>query len=77
MRFHPWAGKIPQRRKWHPTPVFLPGKSPWTEEPGKLLSIGLHRVGDDRSSLAHTYTHKVGVVTVPDGRGWEAGAEGR
>ena len=24
--FHPWAGKIPRRRKWQPTPVFLPGK---------------------------------------------------
>ena len=25
--FHPWVGKIPWRRKWQPTPVFLPGKS--------------------------------------------------
>ena len=25
-RFHPWAGKVPWRRKWQPTPVFLPGK---------------------------------------------------
>ena len=25
--FNPWAGKIPWRRKWQPTPVFLPGKS--------------------------------------------------
>ena len=23
----PWIGKIPWRRKWQPTPVFLPGKS--------------------------------------------------
>ena len=23
----PWVGKIPRRRKWHPTPAFLPGKS--------------------------------------------------
>ena len=22
-RFHPWVGKIPWRRKWQPTPVFL------------------------------------------------------
>ena len=22
-----WVGKIPWRRKWQPTPVFLPGKS--------------------------------------------------
>ena len=23
----PWVGKIPWRRKWQPTPVFLPGES--------------------------------------------------
>ena len=25
--FYPWVGKIPWRRAWQPTPVFLPGKS--------------------------------------------------
>src|SRR5574337_123430 len=25
--FDPWVGKILWRRKWHPTPVLLPGKS--------------------------------------------------
>ena len=25
--FHPWVGKIPWRRKWQPTRVFLPGES--------------------------------------------------
>ena len=42
LRFDPWVGKIPWRRKWQPTPVFLPGKfheqrslvgcSPWGRE---------------------------------------------
>ena len=27
LRFDPWVGKIPWRRKWQPTPVFLPGES--------------------------------------------------
>ena len=27
-RFDPWVGKIPWRRKWQPTPPFLPGNSP-------------------------------------------------
>ena len=27
-RFSPWVGKIPWRRAWQPTPVFLPGESP-------------------------------------------------
>ena len=25
--FDPWVGKIPWRRQWQPTPVFLPGES--------------------------------------------------
>ena len=33
------------RRKWQPTPVFLPGESPWTEEPGGLQSWG-HKESD-------------------------------
>ena len=24
--FDPWVGKIPWRKKWQPTPLFLPGK---------------------------------------------------
>ena len=31
------AGNIPLPwKEWQPTLVFLPGESPWTEEPGKL-----------------------------------------
>ena len=45
--FDPWVGKIPWRRAWQPTPVFLPGNIPWTEEPGGLQSKGLQRVGHD------------------------------
>ena len=26
-RFNPWVKKIPWRRRWQPTPVFLPEKS--------------------------------------------------
>ena len=39
-RFDPWVGKIPWRRKWQPTPVFLPGKSIGKEEPGGPQSMG-------------------------------------
>ena len=28
--FDPWVGKIPCRRAWQCTLVFLPGESPWT-----------------------------------------------
>ena len=37
----------PLQEEMQPTPVFLPGESPWTEEPGGLQSIGLQRVGLD------------------------------
>ena len=44
--FDPWVGKIPQRREWQPTPVFLPGKSD-----GQQSLVGCspwsHRVGHD------------------------------
>ena len=40
------------RRKWQPTPVFLPGESQGRGELGGLPSVGLHRVGHDWSDLA-------------------------
>ena len=32
----PGLGRSPGRRAWQLTPAFLPGESPWTEEPGGL-----------------------------------------
>ena len=58
--FSPWVRKIPWRRKWQPTPVFLPekfhgqrsllGYSPWG-----------HKQSDKTEQLTHTYipTHMV------------------
>ena len=46
-------GSIPgSRRKWQPVPVFLPGKFPWTKEPGGLQSIGLQEL--DMMELSRT-----------------------
>ena len=39
-RFDSSVGKIPWRRAWQPTPVFLPWRISWTEEPGRLQSLG-------------------------------------
>ena len=36
-----WVGKIPWRRTWQPTPVFLPGESPRTEKSGGLPDHGV------------------------------------
>ena len=44
-RFDPWVGRIPWQREWLPTPVFLPGESPWTEDPGGLQSMGVTKSG--------------------------------
>ena len=46
-QFDSRVGKIPWRRAWQPTSVFLPGASSWTEEPGRLQSMDLQRVGHD------------------------------
>ena len=34
--FNLWVSKIPWRRSCQPTPLFLPGDSPWTEEPNRI-----------------------------------------
>ena len=59
-RFHPWVRKIPWRREWQPTPVFLPGEfpiqrslagySPWYH---KELNM------TERLTHTHTRTHRL------------------
>ena len=51
--FDPWTGKIPCRREWHPTPVFLPGEF---HGQGGLQSIGLQRVGHDWAGTQSSYS---------------------
>ena len=53
--FDPWVWKIPWRRKWQPTPVFLPGES-HGQEPDQLRSLGLQRVRQDWSDLASRFS---------------------
>ena len=43
----PGLGRSPGEGEWQPSPVFLPGESPWTEESGGLQSMGLQKVGLD------------------------------
>ena len=56
----------PWRRAWQPTPVFLPGKSPGTEEPGGLQSMGSPRVGHDWAAKHHLYEVPIGVKFIRD-----------
>ena len=43
----PGPGKIPWRREWQPTSVFLPGEFHRQEESGGLQSMWSQRVGHD------------------------------
>ena len=52
--FHPWVRKIPWRREWQPTPVFLPGEShvqrslagysPWVAESDTVEWLTLYSI---------------------------------
>ena len=50
--FDPWVGKIPWRKAWQPTPVFLPGKS---EEAGGLESTVTKLDQTEGTQHAHIY----------------------
>ena len=64
--FSPWVRKILWRSAWKPTPVFLPGESSWTEEPGGPQSIGSQRLRHDWSNLVCTQgAVKEETVTLP------------
>ena len=49
--FDPWVRKMPWRRRWQPTPVFLPG-SPTSDSPW-----GLKELDATEQLIAHTDTH--------------------
>ena len=52
LKFNPWIGKIPWRRKWQPSPVFLPGKS------CRLRSLaGCSSWGRKELDTTDTHTH--------------------
>jgi len=56
-RLSPWVGKIHWIRKLQPTSVLLPGKIPWTEEPGGYSPRG-HKESDTTKQLRaiHVYS---------------------
>ena len=48
--FDPWVRKIPWRRKWQPTPVFLPGESP-----GRRNLVGYSPQGCKESDITERH----------------------
>ena len=63
-KFNHWVRKIPWRRAWQPTPVFLPGES---HERGawRAKSGGLQKVGHDWNDLACTHKGKIEEDLIP------------
>ena len=63
--FDPWVGKIPCRRAWQPTPVFLPGEShgqrslagysPWGQKELDITEVTWH-------ACMKSYCGRVGVT---------------
>ena len=54
-RFDPWAGKIPWRRKWQPTPVFLAG-----EFHGLRSLVGCTPLGHKESDMTEQLSARFG-----------------
>ena len=64
LRFNPWVGKIPWRRKWQPASVFLPGESH-----EKRYLVGYTPWGGKESDMTeHTCTHSVWKATSVGGK---------
>ena len=67
--FDPWLGKLPWRRKWQPTPVFLLGK-PHEQSSLAGYSQWGHKESDmteQLSSCSHTHKHTHGILGPPPG----------
>ena len=60
--FNPWAGKIPWRKKWQPTPVFLPGKS-HGQKPGGRQSMKPQRVRHDLATEQQQCNNHIPAVS--------------
>ena len=61
-KFNPWVGKMLWRRKWQPTPVFLPGESH-----GQRNLVGYSPWSDKESDMnEHVHTKfKIKWLTLP------------
>ena len=71
--FDPWVQKIPWRRKWQPTPVFLPGKS--HGQRSLASSSPVHGVTRESDRTGRLITCISSVPVPPGGRGGHAEAD--
>ena len=54
--FNPWVKKIPWRRAWQPTPVFLPGESHRQKSLTGYSPLG-HKESDMTEVILHEYMY--------------------
>ena len=55
--FDPWFGKMPWRRKWQPTPVFLPGESHGQRSLAGYSSWGRKEPDTTEHAWMHAHIH--------------------
>ena len=60
----PGLGRSPGGGARQPTPVFWPGESPWTEEPGGLQSVEWQRVQHDWATQHSKHTPLKGIACI-------------
>ena len=61
-RFCPWVKKIPWRREWQPTPVFLPGESHGQRSLEGYSRPWGHKESDTIEQLIYTHMPRCGIA---------------
>ena len=79
-KFNPWIRKIPWRRKWQPTPVFLPGKlceqrslvgySPWGCKESDRTEHACTDARRLRLEKLRMRLHKLILTGLPQSQSW-------
>ena len=78
--FNPWVVEIPWRRKWQPTPVFLPGKyhgwrslegySPWGRKELDMIEELIHRENTEPDAELSLFVHWYRIKSQRQSFGW-------
>ena len=55
--FNTWVGKIPWRRAWQSTPVFLPWTGTWWAIVHRVAESDMTEVTKHAHTHTHTHTH--------------------
>ena len=61
-KFDPWVRKIPWRRSWKPTPVFLPGEAHWHRSLATVHRVTKSWTQLERFSVQHVIIKSHGLI---------------